>query len=269
MRSLHSHSHFSCFYIFRTVFQCSFCRFSFHSQSTNVLFFVFFAFLSFSLNRFFGCTSCLLRNSNTIHCIVLTLSVVHGYFSFWIKIISFNFCFIFQNADDTMAVDYPNSATIFAAACACIFIVIGVAGKSAQFKWNWKPNNIHIGLAHSNRKLGLFIQNFCFHSIGFRSNFVVFLLFILKLELFKYLLNFNCVFFFVICLYRSFIFSLSLFMYDIKWKTHHRQSNYDYRFTSTSKTPGTCNHRFCSIAVHIGFAVLFDQHAIDCPSVYV
>lgn len=55
------------------------------------------------------------------------------------------FCFVlFQNVHNMTSIDYPNSATIFAAACACIFVVVGIAGKCVS---NWKrESNISIEL---------------------------------------------------------------------------------------------------------------------------
>lgn len=68
---------------------------------------------------------------------------------FHIRIFNLFCCFIqiyfqslasLQNVDNmTTVIVYPNAATVFAAICACIFVVVGVAGKT---KYIISLNNI-------------------------------------------------------------------------------------------------------------------------------
>lgn len=52
----------------------------------------------------------------------------------------FMFCFLYfylKNENKMTSIIYPHAATIFAATCACIFVVIGVIGKFHNSNVNW------------------------------------------------------------------------------------------------------------------------------------
>lgn len=134
---VHSHSvrcrtnsHSVCFSFVPNLFFLH--SFVFLSFAVNICFF--FVFSSYSVPLALFLILCIrLSCNNRLYCSHIVL------FALLFILICFFFSFYFQNADDT-AVDYPNSATIFAAVCACLFIVIGIAGKCARFKWNRKLN---------------------------------------------------------------------------------------------------------------------------------
>lgn len=125
-----THSHSVCFSFVPNLFS-SFFRFPL-IRSQHLL--IFFVFSSYSVPLTLFLILCIrLSCNNRLYCSHIVL------FALLFILICFFFSFYFQN-DTTAAVDYPNSATIFAAVCACLFIVIGIAGKCARFKWNRKLN---------------------------------------------------------------------------------------------------------------------------------
>lgn len=150
-----------------------------------------------------------------------------------------------------MAIDYPRSATIFAAICACVFVVIGVAGKFALFFF------LHSHTSNETESQTIYALRLgcCSRLLGWAQTMCLF--------------SFAFIWFKFSCLF------LNLDLPNIDWISScflltalHRQSNHNYRSSSTSKTPRTRDHRFCFVSLHFGFIVLLVQHATDCRSVY-